>query len=325
MLIKSPIIHSHVLHFCILLLLACVSMPVLAQDFFAPAQAIYPGDVLTVYLFDAENCNSFGVSLEQAGKNVHSFKSYRSPADARVLISHIAVHSLIIPGKYELIGRWTMNNGAIHSSRYEIEVLKKDFLSETIYLNPSNTAIRTQPDPEKTRQLRIINNILSRWNSRAQVHLAPITVPVESPRLTSWYGDRRIYKYSGGGSATSDHKGLDYGAPTGTPIKAGMTGTVVFADSRITTGNTVVIEFGPGLFALYYHLHSISISTGMRTESDTIIGTVGATGLATGPHLHFEIQNQGVAVNPAQFFNGPHLDTMAVISLYYMQYHNGRW
>ena len=70
------------------------------------------------------------------------------------------------------------------------------------------------------------------------------------------------------------------------------------ASERIITGFTVVIEHLPGLYSLYYHLDSLSVREGQRVSQGDRIGTVGSTGLATGPHLHWEVRSAGVAVDP---------------------------
>jgi murein DD-endopeptidase MepM/ murein hydrolase activator NlpD len=72
------------------------------------------------------------------------------------------------------------------------------------------------------------------------------------------------------------------------------------ARDRIVTGNTVVIEHLPGVFSLYYHLDSIGVDEGDVVEQGERIGTVGMTGLATGPHLHWEIRVGGVPVAPEE-------------------------
>jgi murein DD-endopeptidase MepM/ murein hydrolase activator NlpD len=85
----------------------------------------------------------------------------------------------------------------------------------------------------------------------------------------------------------------------------------VFAAERILTGNTIIIEHLPGLFSIYYHLSELAAAEGAMVEKGQIIGMVGMTGFATGPHLHWEIQSMGIAVDPDELTQGPLLDTNA--------------
>jgi murein DD-endopeptidase MepM/ murein hydrolase activator NlpD len=86
---------------------------------------------------------------------------------------------------------------------------------------------------------------------------------------------------------------------------------VVFASNRILTGNTIIIEHLPGLFSIYYHMSALDAAEGQIVEKGQVIGKVGMTGFATGPHLHWEIQSTGIAVDPDELTQSPLLDTHA--------------
>lgn len=96
------------------------------------------------------------------------------------------------------------------------------------------------------------------------------------------------------------HKGVDYGAPTGTPVSAAGAGKVTFAGVKGTYGNTVEIQHGDRYTTLYAHLHKFpkGLKRGQRVKQGQIIGYVGATGLATGPHLHYEFRIDGIHRDP---------------------------
>ena len=113
-------------------------------------------------------------------------------------------------------------------------------------------------------------------------------------RWTSPYG-ARIDPIKG---TKSYHKGTDMACPTGTPVYACGDGKVVLVENRVSTGWSVVIEHLPGLYSLYYHLDSVLIEEGMLVKSGEEIALSGATGLATGPHLHWEVRFFGEAINP---------------------------
>jgi len=194
-----------------------------------------------------------------------------------------------------------------------IQIADRDFVSEVIELNPVLTGIRTEPDPQKTAESELLWAILSR-TGRQIYATGAFSPPVSSTRLTSFFGDRRVYKYSNGTSDTSIHAGIDFGVPTGTPVSACGPGRVVLARFRIVTGNSVIIEHLPGVYSLYYHLDSIEVDEGAIVNTGTLLGLSGSTGLATGPHLHWEVRVSGENTDPDAFIARPILDKDAILS-----------
>jgi murein DD-endopeptidase MepM/ murein hydrolase activator NlpD len=96
------------------------------------------------------------------------------------------------------------------------------------------------------------------------------------------------------------HKGIDYGAPTGTPVHALGDGRVEFAGQQNGYGNVIEIDHGKGDSTLYAHLSRIGVQRGEKVQRGETIGAVGATGWATGPHLHFEFRDNGVQRDPME-------------------------
>jgi murein DD-endopeptidase MepM/ murein hydrolase activator NlpD len=190
---------------------------------------------------------------------------------------------------------------------------ERSFVSETIELNPANTALRTVPDPQKTAESEHLWSILSAAGKECFA-LDPFVFPVESTRRTSFFGDRRVFKYSNGASDTSIHAGIDYGVPLGTRVTACAPGKVVLARARIVTGNSIVVEHLPGVYSLYYHLDTIAVSEGEIVKNGSLLGTSGSTGLATGPHLHWEIRVAGENTDPDALVAHPILDRDAILT-----------
>ena len=180
-------------------------------------------------------------------------------------------------------------------------IQKKQFVSERIVLDARNTGIRKDASPERRAQIEKLNNILATVTPQDVYTLKPFTIPVDSKRITSGFGDRRVFEYTDKKTSTSLHYGIDYGVPTGTPVHSCAEGKVVLAENRISTGWSVVIEHLPGLYSLYYHLDSLGVHEGQYVKQGERLGLSGATGLATGPHLHWEIRLNMEAVNP-EFF-----------------------
>lgn len=115
--------------------------------------------------------------------------------------------------------------------------------------------------------------------------------------ITSRFGMRfhPILKY------TRMHSGMDFGGGYGAPVYAAGAGTVISAGSKGSYGSTVVIDHGNGTSTVYGHLSRISVSEGQSVSTGTRLGSIGSSGLSTGPHLHFEVRVNGRAVDPMRY------------------------
>ncbi len=124
--------------------------------------------------------------------------------------------------------------------------------------------------------------------------LSTFVFPLFAPRKSSPFGERKhpILR------KVRHHAGIDLAAPKGTPIRSIMSGTVVFADDYEGYGKLITIRHNDELTSHYGHCDKIKVEVGKRIKAGQIIGTVGETGLASGPHLHFEIRIKGKAYNP---------------------------
>lgn len=118
--------------------------------------------------------------------------------------------------------------------------------------------------------------------------------PCPSAYISSEFGGRE----SPGGIGSTNHKGRDYAAASGTPIYAAASGTVTTVAFQSARGYYVVINHGNGLSTLYQHCSAIYVSQGQSVSAGTNIAAVGSTGNSTGPHLHFEVHVNGTPVDP---------------------------
>ena len=125
-----------------------------------------------------------------------------------------------------------------------------------------------------------------------------LRAPLDFTRISSVFNPRRLHPLSGRVRA---HKGVDYAAPTGTPIWAAGDGRIEFAGRKGGYGNAVIIDHGRGITTLYGHMSRINKSArnGRKVSQGETIGYVGSTGASTGPHLHYEYRINGEHKNPS--------------------------
>ena len=156
----------------------------------------------------------------------------------------------------------------------------------------------TEPSPEQQQQIaesvKIKDDYLNRvtpdreWDGK-------FAAPADAS-ISDVYGSQRIFN----GKAQRPHYGLDFRVPTGTPVAAMNSGTVLLARFLYFEGNCVVIDHGQGLLTLYFHLSEFKVKEGESVKRGQEIGLSGGTGRATGPHLHVAVRWQGTYLDPAR-------------------------
>ena len=204
-----------------------------------------------------------------------------------------------------------MAGGRTYLQIVPFTVDRRVFFSEKLGLDADLTHLVAGSDAQKVRETCILIQVLSTPHAEAVYETGTLLTPFAGGRRTSGYGDRRELDYTDGTHANTIHLGVDIASPEGTPVPCSGRGRVVFAGPRILTGNTIIVEHLPGLFSVYYHLSAIGVSVGDMVDRGEVIGKVGMTGFATGPHLHWEIQVMGVAVDPDEAAKVPLLDKPA--------------
>jgi murein DD-endopeptidase MepM/ murein hydrolase activator NlpD len=125
----------------------------------------------------------------------------------------------------------------------------------------------------------------------------PSRMPLEGAQLTSNYG-MRTHPVLGG---RRKHTGIDLAAPTGTPIYATADGVIGRADWYSSYGLYISINHGASMETRYAHLSRLAVAAGDNVKKGDLIGYVGSTGRSTGPHLHYEVRVDGLAVNPIPY------------------------
>jgi murein DD-endopeptidase MepM/ murein hydrolase activator NlpD len=132
--------------------------------------------------------------------------------------------------------------------------------------------------------------------SRANVNVLPAAWPING-RLMGGYGERND-PFSGEGAM---HTGIDISAPVGTPVKVTADGVVIHSNWNGGYGRCVIVDHGNGYQTWYAHLSKMDVVEGQEIRQGDVVGRVGATGKATGPHLHYEVRIHATPVNPYRF------------------------
>ena len=128
-----------------------------------------------------------------------------------------------------------------------------------------------------------------------QLHWLGVFDPPSSGEITALYGEQRSFN---GGPISEYHTGIDFGGLTGAAVTAANAGIVSWAGQTRRRGNGLIIDHGAGVYSGYYHLSELLQTPGVVVQQRDLIARMGATGLATGPHLHWEVVVRGVTVNP---------------------------
>ncbi|WP_024645265.1 peptidoglycan DD-metalloendopeptidase family protein [Pseudomonas syringae] len=120
--------------------------------------------------------------------------------------------------------------------------------------------------------------------------------PVNGP-LSSKFGVRRFFN----GEERNPHSGLDFAVPAGTPIKSPAAGKVILTGNYFFNGNTAFVDHGQGFISMFCHMSKIDVKVGDQVPRGGVVGKVGATGRATGPHMHWNVSLNDARVDPAIF------------------------
>ncbi len=175
---------------------------------------------------------------------------------------------------------------------FRVAVALEDFREQRM------TLPKEQVDPDAAALKRInlekekVKAVLAGFTPE-RIWGAGFLVPVEGT-VTGAFGSRRILN----GQPRNQHNGEDIVASLGTPVKATNDGVVRMVDDHFFSGKGVILDHGLGLFTMYFHLDTTAVKEGARVKRGDVIGTVGQSGRATGPHLHWGAWLNGSRVNP---------------------------
>ena len=229
------------------------------------------------------------ITAEWDGRAIPVWSEGKNPTSLHALLG---VDLEKAPGRYEWKISWEGADGKANTCSAQVTVHAGKFPTERLKVEKQFV----QPDPEQQKRaeedqkkMRAIYDTVTPealWTGKFRL-------PLKEPATGGNFGRRRILN----GEARSPHAGVDFPAPSGTPVFASQSGKVVLAEELYYSGNTIVINHGYGIYTLYAHLSEIAVHAGDAVEASTEIGKVGATGRVTGPHLHWGLTVEHARVN----------------------------
>jgi murein DD-endopeptidase MepM/ murein hydrolase activator NlpD len=198
------------------------------------------------------------------------------------------------PGSYPLEFEAGGESGRRYNHRAGITVTDGRFPEQRLTLPKAMVDLDAKTLHRVRREQKVMAGIWKKWQGGPywwQAFLPPLEGTVE---VSSEFGLRRILN----GQPRRPHGGVDYRAPRGVPVRASNGGLVVYTGEMFFNGNSVIVHHGGGLFTIYLHLQGYRVQSGQKVVKGEVLGWVGATGRATGPHLHWGANLRGVRFDP---------------------------
>jgi biotin carboxyl carrier protein len=204
-------------------------------------------------------------------------------------------------GSLELSLVFIHGDGRREAATHTLEVAPGDYRHERLNVAPRFGSPLNEADAARLAQDQAKANEVARQAlSTPRIWTEPRVLPRED-RVTSGFGHGRVFN----GQVSSRHMGLDLDGDPGDVIVAPTRGVVALVDAFLLAGNIVYLNHGGGLLSGYFHLSEALVSVGDTVEAGTPIGTVGATGRVTGPHLHWVVRYGTTSVDPRSFLALP--------------------
>lgn len=239
--------------------------------------------------------------LEIQGKSVEGTLSGRRvlffpDPDSGRMTTLIGADLLDKPAQEELVVTVTATGeGSPVEYRFPVEILPVEYPTQEISVDKKYVDL----DPETLKRVqKEQKRIIGTMNHVSPIRIwnPPFIRPVEG-KVSGAFGKRRVFN----GQPRKPHSGEDFAAPKGTEIRSSTEGVVALVGDFFFTGKSVFLDHGLGLYSMFFHLETIKVRQGDRIERGQILGTVGSSGRATGPHLHWGMRLNGARVNPLSF------------------------
>lgn len=206
--------------------------------------------------------------------------------------SYVGIDALTPPGPMPLsIAVWGPNGEQLLWQETALDIEAVNWPQDNIQIDGPNAALLAPEVQEADSRARAPHQRFA----TPERHWAGIFDPPSEGGISAGYGELRSFN---GGPISDYHRGIDFAGPNGAPIVAPGSGIVAWSGSTERRGNGMILDHGAGVFTGYYHLSEVLLQAGEVAERGAPIGRMGSTGLATGPHLHWEVVVRGVTVNP---------------------------
>ena len=212
------------------------------------------------------------------------------PTGATVWRTILGTDPTTKPGRQMIAIEAVAANGTRLVAQREVTVARVNFPRRRLTFDPEQLALLT---PEAVQRERTRIQAALRVLHPAQLWTDPFALPLEGG-ISSGYGVLNVYQ----GQTRGFHGGVDIPAPAGTPVRTAGDGIVRLAELLPLSGNAVLIDHGLGLITSYLHLSEITVRVDQTVTKGDVLGRVGSTGLAIGPHLHWGLSVNGVRVDP---------------------------
>lgn len=193
--------------------------------------------------------------------------------------------------------RVVSNAGAERALEYVVR--PKKYLEQRLRVAPGQVDLSPEDQARHAREREHQLQVMATFTAPAEAQSLGMDPPVSGPHSSS-FGLRRVFN----GKPRAPHAGMDIAAAEGTPVRAPLAAKVIDTGDYFFNGGTVWLDHGGGLLTLYCHLQDIGVNTGDALQAGDALGTVGATGRATGPHLHWGVLLNRTMVDPALFMEG---------------------
>ena len=230
------------------------------------------------------------VDGEWLGRKLEFFRG--SDRRAWFALAGVDVEAPVGPSTLKISAR--LANGGVRELSRTVPIHAAHYKTGELTVEPKFVS----PGPEELKQImedKQIKEKIFAASAAEPLWSGDFRAPVAAEPTDS-FGTRRTFN----GKLASIHKGMDFHAPSGTPVKAGNSGVVVLARPLYYEGGCVVIDHGLGLYTISMHLSRIDVKEGQKVAADDQLGLSGATGRVTGPHLHWGVRWQGAYLDPAK-------------------------